>query len=414
MTKYILPVIVFFAIACSSNSKEKQTREIEAKTGTIEETWLFKITLNDSVTLPVKATSIKGDDFNFTIHNAEEQIKLKNIQQRGDSIFMEVPVFQTGFEGIYNGDKNFISGVLVKYDAVDYRLPFTAQKTDSNGSGLTKPCCDINKRYKVLFRPGQENEGHAIGEFKQFGNEISGTFMTETGDYRYLSGLLVGNQMRLSAFDGNHLYFFKATVDENGDMNGIFFSGKTRADKWTAEINNTFELADPDKLTYLKEGETELSFSFNTTKEETIEYNREKYLGKVVILQILGSWCPNCMDETKFLHQQYLKHSDEGLEIIGLAFERKRDKAPSYKAIDKMVEDLGMTYPVVFAGSTRMADREKALPQLNKIMSFPTSIYINKKGEIVKIHTGFSGPGTSEYDSFVEETEALIQSMLAD
>ena len=78
-----------------------------------------------------------------------------------------------------------------------------------------------------------------------------------------------------------------------------------------------------------------------------------------------------------------------------------------------MVEDIGMTYPVVFAGSTRIEDREKALPQLNKIMSFPTSIYINKKGEVVKIHTGFSGPGTSAYAAFVEETEALIQFMLA-
>jgi hypothetical protein len=108
----------------------------------------------------------------------------------------------------------------------------------------------------------------------------------------------------------------------------------------------------------------------------------------------------------------YTKYNSEGLEIIGLAFERKNDKSKAYPAINKMVKDLKMTYPVVFAGSTRISDREKALPQLNKIMSFPTSIYIDKSGEVVKIHTGFSGPGTSEYDSFIEETESLLVDLL--
>lgn len=412
MMNYFLPLMATVFISCSSETSSKEpSTTIETATEQIEEIWHFNITLNDSVQLPLKVTSIQSDELNFTIHNADEEIHLKNIQLKGDSIFMEMPVFQTGFEGVFDGDS--MSGVLVKYDAEDYRLPFTAQKTDADNSGLTAPCCDINKRYKVMFRPGQDSETPAIGEFKQNGNEVSGTFMTETGDYRYLVGTLEGDQMQLSAFDGNNLYVFKARVNTDGSMNGMFFSGKTRADKWIAEINNEFQLADPEKLTYLKEGETELSFAFNTTSGERIEYNKEKYLGKVVILQILGSWCPNCMDESRFLQDQYSKHKAEGLEIIGLSFERKRDKKPSYKAIDKMVEDIGMTYPVVFAGSTRIEDREKALPQLNKIMSFPTSIYINKKGEVVKIHTGFSGPGTSAYTAFVEETEGLIQSMLA-
>jgi thiol-disulfide isomerase/thioredoxin len=412
MIKYFLPLFAIVIFSCSQETESQQVSETIEPTEVIEETWLFKITLNDSVVLPLKVTSVKGDELNFTIHNAEETIALKNIHLKEDSIFMEMPVFQTGFEGVYNDTT--MSGVLVKYDAVDYRLPFTAQKTELDNTSLKEPCCNINKRYKVLFRPGQESETEAIGEFKQTGNTVSGTFMTETGDYRYLSGTLEGDLMKLSAFDGNHLYVFKAEVNGDGSMNGMFFSGKTRADKWIAEINNEFQLADPDKLTYLKEGETELGFAFNTTQEERIEYSKEKYLGKVVILQILGSWCPNCMDESKFLQKQFSKHKEEGLEIIGLAFERKRDKGPSYKAIDKMVEDIGMTYPVVFAGSTRMEDREKALPQLNKIMSFPTSIYINKKGEVVKIHTGFAGPGTSEYESFVSETEELIQSMLSE
>jgi thiol-disulfide isomerase/thioredoxin len=120
------------------------------------------------------------------------------------------------------------------------------------------------------------------------------------------------------------------------------------------------------------------------------------------------------MDESRYLQERYTKYHEQGLEVIGLAFERKRDQNISFKAIDKMVEDLGITYPVVFAGSTKIEDREKALPHLNKIMSFPSSIYINKKGEVVKIHTGFAGQGTSEYDNFVKETDGLIETLLSE
>ena len=413
MTKYFAPLLALFIFSCTPDKHNVEPTAEKSQTSEASiEYWLFTITLSDSVELPVKVTSRVSADLNFTIHNAEEKIQLQNIRLKGDSIFMEMPVFQTGFEGVFKGET--MSGVLVKYDAENYRLPFKAKKVTSTKPQLKAPSYDLNKRYKVLFRPGQENETHAVGEFKQNGNSVSGTFMTETGDYRFLSGTLEGDKLRLSAFDGIHLYVFKATVNADSSLNGMFFSGKTRADKWIGEANNNFQLADPETLTYLKEGESELSFSFNTTQGETIEYSKEKYLGKVVILQILGSWCPNCMDESKFLQAQYLKHNSDGLEIIGLSFERKSDKEISYKAMNKMTKDLNLTYPIVFAGSTRIADREKALPQLNKIMSFPTSIYINKKGEVVKIHTGFSGPGTSQYETFVDETEALIKTLLAE
>ena len=160
MAKYLLPLFAILVLACSQNKEPEPKPETTPKKEITDETWLFKITLNDSVVLSVKATSKTGGKPNFTFHNADERITLKNIRFEGDSIYMEMPVFQTGFEGVYNNE--FISGVLVKYDAEDYRLPFIAENILPDNSGQTEPCCDINKRYKVLFRPGQENEGHAI------------------------------------------------------------------------------------------------------------------------------------------------------------------------------------------------------------------------------------------------------------
>lgn len=413
MVKYFYALIAIVLMGCTSNThppKAKKENKIELNTGT----WRVEIQLSDSVALPFLMVYKDGETPTFTIQNADERIVIDKINIVGDSIFMEMPVFQSGFEGVFTDSE--ITGDFIKYDAEDYRLPFTA-KFNNNAFRFTQEydaCCDISNTYEVSFRADKENAYPAIGEFTQEQGNLTGTFMTESGDYRFLDGLVDGNTLRLSAFDGNHLFVFVAEILEDGDLEGVMYSGRSVAEKWVAKVNPDFELRDPEKMTYLKEGYSTIEFSLPKTNDEILDFNRENYNGKVVILQVLGSWCPNCMDESIFLQELYNKYNGRGLEVIGLAFERRNDKAPSYKAINKMVADLGMTYPVVFAGSTSMADREKALPQLNKVSIFPTSIYLNKKGEVVKIHTGFNGPGTSKYKTFVEETEALIEGLLSE
>jgi len=412
MNKIIIALSTWMLISCTSNTPPPKAETKEEINKINAGLWRVEIVLSDTITLPFLMTASDAETPTFTVQNADERIVIKNVRIVGDSIYMEMPVFMAGFEGVFT--ENEMSGVFVKYDAEDYRLPFTA-KFNNNAKRFAQnidACCDVTNTYEVTFRPGAENSYKAIGEFNQNENNVTGTFMSETGDYRFLDGIVDGNEMKLSSFDGNHLYVVKADILEDGSLDGYLFSGKTGLYKFIAKINPEFKLRDADKLTYLKEGASSIEFSLPKTNDEILNYNAENYAGKVVILQVLGSWCPNCMDESIFLQELYEKYNSRGLEIIGLSFERREDKKPSYKAINKMVADLGIAYPVVFAGNTSVATREKVLPQLNKIMSFPTSIYINKKGEVVKIHTGFNGPGTSKYAGFVKETEELIEGLL--
>ena len=58
-------------------------------------------------------------------------------------------------------------------------------------------------------------------------------------------------------------------------------------------------------------------------------------------------------------------------------------------------------------------DADKAFPMLNHVMSFPTSIFIDKKGNVRKIRTGYSGPATGiEYDKSVKEINSFVESLL--
>ena len=137
---------------------------------------------------------------------------------------------------------------------------------------------------------------------------------------------------------------------------------------------------------------------------------------KVVIVQILGSWCPNCMDETAYLINYYKKYHPKGVEIVGLAYERTKDFETSKKSLLQLKNRFNIPYPLLITGYTPSnGDPAKSLPMMAKVVGFPTTIIIDKKGDVRKIHTGFSGPGTgSYYKDFTDEFEKLTDDLLAE
>jgi thiol-disulfide isomerase/thioredoxin len=255
----------------------------------------------------------------------------------------------------------------------------------------------------------------SVGNFTQNGTAVQGSFLTPTGDYRFLNGSLNGDSLFLSTFDGSNAMLFKAVIEADGTLKGAQWSGVKAYKTWTAKLDTDAKLPDATKLTFLKPGYDKVDFSFPDSEGKTVSLSDPKYKDKVVIIQILGSWCPNCMDETNFLAPWYDKNKDRGVEIVGLAFERSDKPEVSNPKIKKMISRFGMNYPVLLAGTNSDEATAKALPMLNKVMSYPTTIFIDKKGKVREIHTGFSGPGTGEYyDQFVEEFNGLISKMISE
>jgi thiol-disulfide isomerase/thioredoxin len=139
----------------------------------------------------------------------------------------------------------------------------------------------------------------------------------------------------------------------------------------------------------------------------------EKYQNKVIILQLFGTWCPNCMDETKFLAPWYNENKDRGVEIIGLAYERKPDFDYASNRVKKMIDKWNVEYDLVIAGTDDKVKAGETLPMLNAVAAFPTTIFIGKDGRVKKIHTGFNGPGTGEYyHQFIEQFNQTVNELL--
>ena len=373
--------------------------------------WRATIALNDSVKLPFNF-DWKHDStgYRMHIHNAGDTIEVTDIVELRDSLKITLPVFATYLWVDYENGR--MSGYFVNPDAEDYLLPFSARYGDSSRfKADAEPCCDVSGKWATQFYPDRKNPKPAIGYFEQNGSDVSGTFVTETGDYRYLEGGVYGDQFLLSTFDGNFLYVFRASVD--GDtLRGVNYSGRSGFRKWLAYRDEDFALRDADSLTYLKPGYESIEFSFPSLEGEKVSLRDSRFDNKAVVVQIMGSWCPNCIDESRYLNEQYARYHEQGLEIVGLTFERASDSATAVKRARKMKRNLDIPYPILMAGYTREDDAEEALPMLNHVMSFPTAIYLNRQHEVVKIHTGFAGPSTPDYQEFVKENEKTFQKML--
>lgn len=147
-----------------------------------------------------------------------------------------------------------------------------------------------------------------------------------------------------------------------------------------------------------------------------ISLNNPSCKGKVVMLQLLVSRCPNCMDETPFLSQLYKDKHTKGVEIIGVYFERTADFAASKKSLNSFFNRFKIPYPVIFSGVAANDSllTEKAFPGLSeKIHTFPTLIFIDKFGFVRKIHSGINGPATGAYfGQFKEEAKATVNGLL--
>jgi len=331
------------------------------------------------------------------------------MEQNGTQLKFKLPLFDNEFIGTFDG--NILKGNWFNYaKSSDYKLPLNATPQNANRH-LQKPLSNLSGKWKVTFSNETANAYSAIAEFSQKGNDITGTFLTETGDYRFLSGWVDGKKLRLAAFDGAHAFLFTALYEKE-TLTGQFYSGNHWQEPWVAERDETFSLQNANELTYIKEGYDKIEFAFPDMKGDTLSFPNSSYQDKVVIVQILGSWCPNCMDESRLYANLYKQYANKGLEIIGLAFERPEDFEKIQSIVKRYKQQMDIDYKILWAGKASKKIAAEKMPMLNHVMSFPTSIFIDKKGTIRKIHTGFSGPATKQYATYVEELNAFLQTLL--
>jgi len=378
--------------------------------------WHAELALNDRLVLPFNLEFSKVKKFGIAVINAEEKIQLTKILCKADSIYASFPemdgklVFKVDEFGKYlrgywldNRKHKNIKIPLSAYFSNDPRFSFPASNF------ITQPFV-IDGRWEVKFSPDQKDESNALGIFKTNGNTISGTFQTETGDYRFLEGNISGGNYALSSFDGAHAYVFTGEI-KGDSINGIFYSGSKYRTTWTALRNENASLRNPDSLSYLISKNQ--PFVFNHAKQlngKPFLFSSANYQNKVVIIQIMGTWCPNCLDETKVLKELYNDLHRYGLEIISVCYEADIELKKQLKKLKDFKKRSKIPYTILYGGLANKELASSDFGMLNQVMSFPTSIFIGKDGNVWSIHTGFNGPATGEaYTNFKNKIRYEIE-----
>jgi thiol-disulfide isomerase/thioredoxin len=414
---YKCPIIIF-CISLSLSGKASSTARLSTSNKISIGIWRGEILRQDGQKIPFNfQTKITAGKIIIYIINGAERLLVDNIRQEGDSLFIVMPFFDSYFALRITNDQKLEGNWIKNYGDHIIATAFQANFNETSRYPASLPSTfNISGRWAVHFK-GVRDSTEAIGEFRQSGSLVTGTFLTTTGDYRFLDGQVSGDTLMLSTFDGGHAYSFICRIlDTNKMQDGFFYAGAKNIENWIAEKNEMAKLPDEFSLTHLKDSTNAiLHFRFPDLNEHLVSLSDPIFKNKVVVVQILGSWCPNCMDETRFLSSYYIKNKSRGVEIVGLAYERTASYANTVKLLQPFIMRFHVTYPILATGVSVNDSllTEKTLPELQQIVGFPTTLFIDKKGIVRKIYTGFNGPGTGDhYKIYQKEFDELVDNLL--
>lgn len=379
-----------------------------------EEIFRAELALRPKEDLPFKI-SFPKEKKEIYIYNGKEKIVITELSKKGDTTIARLPVFDSELR--FAGTDTLKGFWINNSRTTENIIPFTAVKGENYLFFPAEEPFELNVtgKWETYFSPNTPGRSFAIGQFTQLGNKVEGTFLTTTGDYRYLEGNVSGDSLFLSCFDGSHAYLFKAVFDDD-TLKGKFYSGSHWEELWVAHRGEAARLPDPERQTWVKmrHKESAFNFKFPDLKGDSVSLKDDKFKNKVVVVQLMGSWCPNCMDETAFLSGFYAKEKlkKKGFEIIGLAFEKTSDVAKARANVSRLAKRFDAKYTFLLAGTSNKDSASKKLPTLSKITSFPTTLFIDKKGRVRKIYTGFNGPATGkEYEKFKLDFYAFVRKL---
>lgn len=351
-----------------------------------------------------------------SIVNGEERIPIDPVAAPIDELRLVIPGLQTeitarrtraGLEGAVT---------MVKKRAVRQRIPFVATRGSDFGFFADhKPATpQVAGRWAVTFVDDSGEESNAVGEFRQQGSEVRGTFLTPTADHRYLSGEVRGDTLYLRSFNGGHAFLYHLRVSGEA-MTGDFWSGLASHERITAHRDEGATLGDAENAAKMKAGEDRLSFKLPDLAGNEVSLDDARYRGKVVVVTLGGSWCPNCHDEAAFFAPWYRELQPLGLEIIGLMFEQYADRAEATAAVQRFRDRYSIDYALLIAGENDREQAAQLLPQLSAVLAYPTTIFIDRSGKVRRVHTGFSGPATgSHYDELRRDFDQTVRALLAE
>jgi thiol-disulfide isomerase/thioredoxin len=250
-------------------------------------------------------------------------------------------------------------------------------------------------------------------EFRDTPAGLEGTIISNTGDYGLFWGRAEADSFSMAHFDGSYVYMLTGQLA--GDtLKGIFHAGlRTQTPFVAVRSTGRPHLRNPLEITQADTGV--FRFSFPDLDGRLVTEKDPRFQGKVLLVDIFGTWCPTCHDAAPVLTSLWRKYHARGLEIVGLAYEVTGDPVADGKQLRIFKAKFDVPYDLLLAGINDTQAAAATQSQLTGFTSFPTSIFIGRDGKVRKIHAGFYGPAMgAAHTNMVREFERTIEQLLAE
>ncbi len=362
-----------------------------------EGTWTGHATIADGRAIPFSfemSLTTRPPTAAFLID--EERTPVPEVFVHGDSILFVVDEYHAAFRLLWDGTA--LRGVYERYRTDTTGFPVIAMPGSVPAKeGRDKPDIPLVGSFAFLREGASGVDSSSTAVFWARGDSIFGTIVSPSGDDGLMAGVQSGDTVRLSRFTGWQSLFLEI-VREGTSWRGLRFMRELPPSSFRLLPRTSAASDVPNEpATRLRKGVKRFTFSGITAEGDTITDASERFRGRPLIVDIMGTWCHNCLDAAPVLQKLYEEFNGNGLEIVSLAFELRDDVPSGLRNLDLFRKRHGITYTMLYCGDISRENVEERIgAQLENFGAYPTAIFIDRNGKVVSTHKGFRGPGTGE------------------
>lgn len=360
-------------------------------------------TLKFGIELEGTGASLRGRLCNGSVCDAFSAVTVK-----GDSVLFELADYAASIAAIRRGDS--LVGLYRNVGSKGPRsIPFRA--APGRWPRAEAPAW-LRGRWDAQFEGGFGTSPRVL-VFDQGPGGLQGTVIGNTGDYSHFAGEVTQDSVALYRFDGSFVYMLTARLV--GDtLRGTFHAGLRAQTPFTAiRSSGRPHLTPPTEVT--KADSAPFAFAFPDLDGRIVRSDDPRFRGKVLLVDIFGTWCPTCHEAAPVLTELYRTRRARGLEMVGLAYEVSGDSAVDGALVRRYRDKFAIPFPLLLAGVSDVDAAAATLPQLQGFTAFPTTLFIGRDGRVRKVHAGFYGPATgAQHTALVQDFRRTVDALLAE
>jgi hypothetical protein len=349
--------------------------------------------------------------------NGPERVRVTEVSAEPGRLSARMPGYETTLEASIDGGDLDGTVRIVHEGGRTIDLPFHA-KLGETWRFVEEPLsdnADLAGRWQMEFTGESGQRVHGVAEFQQQFGQVTGTLILPTGDQRYLAGDVRDETLHLSRFDGGAVVLYEAKLDADGRLVGEAWTDREGRQRFVGTRNPDAEVDAAAVATRLHNPDEGFAFAFPDLDGRTVSSTDPAFQGKVLLVTITSSACPNAHDEARLLAGLDRRYRSRGLAVVSLMFEQHADAAKAMAAIRRFRKATGIEYPTLLAGPADKEAASAALPQLDAVRAYPTALFIDRTGRVRRIHAGFVGPAAEvPHALLVQDYEQTLKELLAE